>query len=30
MICEPFVNKARFKRLPIQFKDVSNADNILV
>ena len=28
MICEALVNKAQFKRLPIQFKDVSNADNI--
>ena len=30
MICEGLVNKARFLRLPIHFKDVYNADNIWV
>ena len=30
MICEALVNKARFQRLPIQFKDVYNDDNIRV
>ena len=30
MICEALVNKALFQKLPIQFKDVSNADNIWV
>ena len=30
MICEALVNKARFRRLPIQFKDVYNDDNIWV
>ena len=29
-ICEALVNKARFQRLTIQFKDVSNADNIWI
>ena len=30
MVCGALVNKARFQRLPIQFKDVSNIDNIWV
>lgn len=30
MICEELVNKVQFQRLPIQFKDVYNANNIFV
>ena len=30
MICEELVNKVQFQRLPIQFKDVYNANNICV
>ena len=30
MICEALFNRAQFQRLPIHFKDVSDADNIWI